>query len=142
MNPLRPALLAGLLAACARGGPPAATARLGDLEISQAFAFEPITPASGAAYFRIANHGAAADTLLAITSPAAAGATIHGRAMAAMTTLEIPAGGSVTLEPGGAHVMLHDYSTVPKAGGSLELTLTFAHAGPVTLSLPVRAYGE
>jgi copper(I)-binding protein len=135
------AALAVALVACA-GRPPTARARAGDIEIRDGFAYEPITPASGAAYFRIRNTGAAPDTLLEVTSPAARDASFHGNAMQHLAVLAVPPGAEVTLAPGGTHLMLSDYSTVPAAGDSLTVTLRFARAGSVTLKLPVRRYGE
>ena len=55
-------------------GPPApirARGQIGALEITDAFAREPITPASGAAYLTIHNTGAEPDTLLSADSPEA-----------------------------------------------------------------------
>jgi periplasmic copper chaperone A len=136
--------LAALIAVtgCAGGGPPSARARAGDLLIDQAFAFEPITTASGAAYFRIHNGGTVADTVLEATSPAAKSASFHGSNMAHLDVLEIPAGGEVELKPGATHLMFSDFGAVPRAGDSLTVTLRFARAGSVTLRLPVRRYGQ
>jgi copper(I)-binding protein len=114
---------------------------VGDLRIDRGFAYEPITAASGAAYFRIRNGGGAADTLLAATSPGTQGASLHGSGMAHLEVL-IPPGGEVELKPGAAHLMLMGFRVVPKAGESLAVTLRFAHAGDVTLELPVRRYGQ
>jgi copper(I)-binding protein len=115
---------------------------VGDLHIDRAFAFEPITAASGAAYFRIHNGGAVPDTVLEATSPAAREASFHGSSMAHLDVLEIPPGGEVELKPGATHLMLTDFSAPPRAGDSLTLTLRFAHAGAITLRLPVRRYGQ
>jgi hypothetical protein len=121
---------------------PVASVSVGDLRISDGFAYEPIIPASGAAYFTIENKGSVPDTLLGVSSSASAGAMLHGGAMAHLSALEIPAGGRIALRSGDTHVMLSDFTTVPKAGDSLPITVTFARAGSVTLQLPVRMYGE
>jgi copper(I)-binding protein len=134
-------LLLGL-AACGTGKASGATTRIDDLEITRAFAYEPITAASGAAYFRIDNTGTLADTLVEAVSPAARGATFHGGSMAHLNALPLPPGGHVVLEPGGTHLMLTDFTALPHAGDSLTVTLRFARAGSVTLKLPVRRYGE
>lgn len=139
---LPPVAVLLLLAGCGEAGPPAASARAGDLRIDQGFAFEPITAASGAAYFRIQNAGAAPDMLLGATSPMAGGASFHGSGMAHLDALPVPAGGEIALEPGGMHLMLTGFTAIPKAGDSLTLTLRFARAGAVTLQLPVRRYGQ
>ncbi|MBK6780708.1 MAG: copper chaperone PCu(A)C [Gemmatimonadetes bacterium] len=141
---LRPAakLAALLLMAGCAGGPPAATATAGDLRLTNGFAYEPIIQASGAAYVEITNRGTTPDTLLGASSPAAAGAMLHGGSMAHVMTLPIPAGGTLALAPGGTHIMLTDFVAMPEAGDSLTLILTFARAGSVTLQLPVRKYGD
>ncbi len=129
------------LSACS-GGPPAASAVAGELHLSNGFAYEPIIPASGAAYVTITNDGATPDTLVGVSSPAAAGAMLHAASMGHLMTLPIPAGGTVALAPGGTHIMFSDFSQVPKAGDSLRVTFTFARTGSVTLALPVRKYGD
>jgi copper(I)-binding protein len=53
--------------------------------------------------------------------------------------LDIPAGGSVDLKPGGYHIMLIGLTRELKAGEDLTVTLTFEKAGDVTLTIPVRA---
>ena len=127
---------------CRKAEPPAASATVGDLSIENGFAFEPITNASGAAYFRIHNNGTTADTVLEASSPAARAASFHGSSMAHMDALEIPPGGDVELKPGATHLMLTDFTAAPKAGDSLTISLRFAKAGSVTLKLPVRRYGQ
>jgi copper(I)-binding protein len=141
---MRPALLLGIALAGAAGacrpGLPAASATLGDLRITDGFAYEPIIPASGAAYLAITNTGTAADTLESAASPDAADAMFHGGAMTAMGVVPIPPGTHIVFEPGGAHIMLMEFSKLPKAGDSLPLTLTFTHAGSIALKLPVRRH--
>lgn len=140
---MRRLLLLGLVAlACRPSAPATAHGTVGHLEITQAFAYEPITPASGAAYFRVQNRGAQPDTLIAITSPAARTAVVHGADMSQLTSVEIPAGGEILLVPGKSHLMLSDFSAVPVAGAMLPLSLRFARAGEIVLQLPVRRYGE
>lgn len=139
---LMPAAALLLVAACGRKTPSGASISAGDVMIDNAFAFEPITAASGAAYFTVHNHGSAPDTILEATSPVARSAAFHGSNMGHLMALEIPAGGSVELKPGGTHLMLTDFSAPPAAGDSLALSLRFAHAGTVTLQLPVRRYGQ
>lgn len=135
------ALLLGIVS-CGKKASTGASIAAGDVMIDNAFAFEPITAASGAAYFTVHNHGTAVDTILEATSPVAKGASFHGSNMGHLMALEIPAGGTVELKPGGTHLMLTDFSPPPAAGDSLSLTLKFAHAGTVTLKLPVRRYGQ
>ena len=48
--------------------------------------------------------------------------------------LAIPADGSVSLKPGGYHVMLIDLKKPLKAGETVQLTLNFEKAGKVDVS--------
>ena len=50
----------------------------------------------------------------------------------------MPAGGSVTLQPGGLHVMLIDMQKELAPGDKISLTLTFEKAGPMTVEAEVR----
>lgn len=52
--------------------------------------------------------------------------------------IELPAGESVELKPGGYHVMLLDLAEPLKAGDTIEVTLTFEKADPMTIKVPVR----
>ena len=90
----------------------------------------------GAAYLTIVNSGSGDDRLLSVTSPRSAGAILHSSineggitGMRMMSTLEIPAGHSVTLAPLGSHIMLTGVSMPLKPGERLPLSLRFAHAG-------------
>jgi copper(I)-binding protein len=51
--------------------------------------------------------------------------------------LEIPAGGTVTLEPGGYHLMLMDAEAMT-VGSTVELRLEFEGAGTVVVQAEVR----
>lgn len=96
-------------------------------------------------YAVIANASDSADRLLSASSPRAARVEIHEMVMSgdvmqmrAMESVEIPAGGSLTLQPGGAHFMFIDITAPFVEGESVPLTLTFANAGAVETTLPVR----
>lgn len=53
--------------------------------------------------------------------------------------LDIPAGRTVVLEPGGYHVMLMDLVKPLQEGDRFDLTLTFAQAGEKTVEVEVRS---
>lgn len=52
--------------------------------------------------------------------------------------IEVPADGTVALEPGGYHVMLLDVQKELVPGDTIEVTLTFERAGEVTATADVR----
>jgi hypothetical protein len=55
--------------------------------------------------------------------------------------LEIPANGSVTLAPGGSHIMFERPKEPLKEGGKLPVTLTFEKAGTVDTVFDILAIG-
>ena len=146
----RPLAAALLLAAC--GTRSTATTSLGaagDIDVPRGFAYEPDGSPHMAAYFTARNHGRTADTLDDVRSPLAAGATVHGQRLEGGMVKMVPAGplviapgDSIVLAPGGLHVMLELSAGGPSKGDSLPLTLRFRHSGDVTVTLPVRAYGD
>lgn len=120
----------------------------GDLRIAAPFARAtlPNQPVAGG-FLTITNTGSADDTLVAARSPAAGRVEVHEMAMDGDVMrmrevaggLPIPAGATVTLEPGGYHVMFMDLAGPLAEGDKAEVTLTFDRAGDVTLTLPVLA---
>lgn len=52
-----------------------------------------------------------------------------------------PAGGSVSLEPGGKHIMLINLKQELKPDEKISLTLNFEKAGPLTVEVEVRQSG-
>ncbi len=91
--------------------------------------------------------------LVAAESPVAGVVEIHEMAMdkdvmrmRAVTGIDLAAGRTVELKPGGYHVMLMDLKQTVKAGDSVPLTLVFEDAGKQrftqTLQAPVKALGQ
>jgi periplasmic copper chaperone A len=90
--------------------------------------------------------------LLSVSSPVAGVAEIHEMAMdgttmrmRALPSLELPAGKTVELKPGGFHLMLMDLKQQLKAGDSVPLTLVIegkdGKRETLELKAPVRALG-
>jgi len=100
---------------------------------------------TGGAYMTIRNQGSEPDRLVAATSPAAGKVEVHTMEMKDEVMvmrpvedgLEIPAGKSVSLEPGGLHLMFLDVKTPFAEGAEVPVTLEFEMAGKVEMSLPV-----
>jgi copper(I)-binding protein len=119
---------------------------VGTLTISGAFARATLPNAPvGGAFMTIVNNGANADRLVSATSPAAGQVQFHEMQMEGEVMkmrelsggLEIPAGGSVSLSPGGAHLMFTKLNQRFVEGEKVPVTLTFQNAGSVTLDLTV-----
>ena len=124
--------------------------KAGDLVISQAWSRA--TPGGakiGAGYFTIENKGAAADRLVAVSGEAAAKIEVHEMAMnngvmkmrAVDNGLTIDPGKTVTLAPGGYHLMMMDLKAPLKQGDKVPLTLEFEKAGKVAVTLDVEGVG-
>ena len=103
---------------------------------------------TGAAYATLVAHGTA-DRLTGASTPAAGSAELHETTNEAGIMhmhpipdgVALPPGQSVALAPGGLHVMLIGLHHPLKQGKSFPLTLTFAHAAPVTVQVRVQAAG-
>ncbi len=98
---------------------------------------------NSAAYMTLMIDGDAADTLIAVSTPAADRAELHNHVMEdgiarmrPVDAVEIAPGEPTVLEPGGLHVMLMGLTAKLEAGA--DLTLTFENAGEVTLDLPIQ----
>lgn len=101
---------------------------------------------TGAAYFLIENGGSEADRLIAAAAGVSDVVEIHEIAdnngvmeMRPLADgLEIPAGETVALEPGGYHIMLIGLKHDLNAGDTFDLTLTFETAGEVVVPVSVQ----
>lgn len=84
--------------------------------------------------------------LVAVDSPLAAKAELHNMSMdggvmrmRAVEKIDLPAGKTVKLAPGGLHVMLLDIRQAFKAGGKVPLTLTFRGASGAQTTQKIEA---
>ncbi|MCT8266199.1 copper chaperone PCu(A)C [Afifella sp. JA880] len=148
---LRSLLAAGLIAAggnaFAQGAGPI---EVGDLTISHAWtrATPPGAPSAGG-YLTISNEGSEPDRLVSVSTPFAEESAVHAMSMqdgvmrmrAISEGLQIQPGESVTLKPGGDHLMFLGLETGLTAGEAFPVTLTFEHAGKVELFLPTAEIG-
>lgn len=138
-------LAVGVLAGCSPGASAAPSAVAPT--VSDAWVRPPIgTDRPAAGYLVITNGGSAADALTGAASPVASSVELHETStdssgmtgMQPIDRLEIPAGGTVRLEPGGYHLMLMGVSGEIKVGGTVELRLEFEKAGTVVVQAEVR----
>ncbi len=93
-------------------------------------------------------HSDTAARLVEVRSPAAATAEVHEMRheggvmkMRRLDVLDLPAGKTVALEPGGYHIMLLDIREPLKAGGAVKLTLIVEQGGKATqleVTAPIR----
>ncbi|MBS0240771.1 MAG: copper chaperone PCu(A)C [Proteobacteria bacterium] len=103
----------------------------------------------GVAYLEL--KGAATDDkLVGARSPAAGTVELHthtevGGVMKMRRVdggIPVPAGKTVTLKPGGLHIMLLDLKAPLKEGDQVDLSLKFEKAGEITVKVPVLKIGS
>lgn len=140
------ALLAVLLATPAS----AADVAKGDIRVSQPWARA--TPGGtkvAAGYLTITNAGKSADKLIGGTTAIATTVEVHDMTMTDGVMrmrrveggLEIKPGATVTLKPGGLHVMMLDIAAPLKQGEKMKGTLVFEKAGAIEIVYDVAAIG-
>lgn len=108
----------------------------------------PAVADAGAFYLVVKNTGSAPDKLIGVKSEACGKAELHETVQGsggmmemkpiAGQTIEIPAGGTVELKPGGMHVMCMMKQADFKAGDKYSLTLTFEKSGEMKLDAEIR----
>jgi copper(I)-binding protein len=124
--------------------------KLGSLEISQPWtrATAP-TAKTGGGYLTITNKGTTPDRLIAARSTASAKVEIHEMKMDGSVMrmreldkgLEIPPGATVTLKPGGLHIMFMELKAPLAKGAKVPVTLVFEKAGSIDVTFTVQEMG-
>ena len=94
----------------------------------------PSSVSTRAAYFNITNLGPQKRTITAVTAEGFKMAKLHQTmvkdgisSMESVPSVEIPAGETLALEPGGYHVMLMSQEEESASIGEVPITLTFAN---------------
>lgn len=119
--------------------------KIGDLIVDHPMAFEtPKTAMSGGGYFSVTNTGTTSDRLTGVRADfpkVALHTTEETDGVARMIhvdAIDIPAGETVTLAPGGFHVMFMGLEGDPfDAGEEIPATLIFENAGEIDVVFSV-----
>jgi periplasmic copper chaperone A len=123
---------------------------IGSIHITQPWArATPKGASSAAAYMTITNNGTTPDRVSCVSSDASAECQVHSMTMdngvmqmrPVEGGLEIKPGETVTLKPGGFHVMLESLKHPLEQGNLVKVTLKFEHAGTVDVDYPIAAIG-
>jgi copper(I)-binding protein len=123
---------------------------VGSIHISQPWSrATPKGAASGAGYMTLTNKGTAPDRVSCVSDDASAQCQIHTMTMEGGVMkmrpveggLEIKPGESVTLKPGGNHMMFLSLKRPLEQGGTVKAMLKFDHAGTIDVEYPVLAIG-
>lgn len=102
---------------------------------------------AGGVFMTLTDTGAP-DKLVAVASPVAGVVEVHRTVeqngvmkMLPVEAIDLEPGKKVVLAPGGYHVMLMDLKRQLKPGDTFPMTLTFAKAAPMTVTVKVEAAG-
>jgi copper(I)-binding protein len=139
-------MVRSLLAAFALFGA-ASLAHAQEIEVRDAYA-RSSSPAArtGAIFMELHNAAEIEDRLVAVEATVAERAELHThisddsgvmRMIEVEDGIAVPAGGSHRLARGGDHVMLIRLTEPLEQGASFPVTLTFEHAGEITVDVPV-----
>jgi copper(I)-binding protein len=109
----------------------------------------PMMAGNGAVYMVLSNEGGSDDTLISAETDIAAVVELHETKMendvmkmSPVHTINIPAGESVMLKPGGLHVMLINLQKELVPGETVTLTLNFEKSAPITIEAEIREMGN
>jgi copper(I)-binding protein len=104
---------------------------------------------AGGGFMKFENRGTVADRLVSVSADVSASVELHTMSMQGdvmrmrqVDAIELPAGQSVELKPGGLHIMFIGLKAPLKAGETFPLTLRFEKAGEVTVQVNVEAFGN
>jgi copper(I)-binding protein len=129
---------------CARPPDIGARGSIGSISVTRAVAWGAADVKAATVGMEINNTGDVTDTLIAVTSPAGA-AMLHtevpGQGMAMVPVLPLPRRSAIRIGR-GLHVMIENLQAIPAAGTTIPVTLRFARAGTIDLSVPVLRYSE
>jgi copper(I)-binding protein len=100
---------------------------------------------NGAVYVTISNHGSGADALLSASSDVANTVELHetmaqdGKmVMRPLQKIDVPAGGTLEMKPGGYHIMLLGLKQDLTPGETINVGLSFEKAGQMSVKAPVK----
>ncbi len=119
--------------------------KLGAIEINHPWAKPSIGQAkAGAAFVTLVNSGDSDDRLVEAKADVSELVELHTHTMEegvmrmrAVEAIEVPAGETAELKPGGFHVMLLNLKAPLVEGESFPLTLVFEQAGEVTVEVMI-----
>ncbi len=123
---------------------------VGSIHISRPWSrATPKGAAAGAGYMMVTNNGAAPDKVSCVGDDASAQCQIHtmtieGGVMKMRPVeggLEIKPGETVSLKPGGNHMMFLSLKRPLEQGSTVKATLKFEHAGSIEVEYPILAIG-
>jgi periplasmic copper chaperone A len=138
MNPIRRTLIAAALLAATVAQAQNA------VKVEKVWARPTVAGQSGGGGFLTITGGAAADKLVSASAGVSKTVELHKMEMDGnvmrmrpVDAIEVPAGATVMLQPGGLHIMFIGLNKTLKAGDSFPMTLKFEKAGEVKVDVKV-----
>jgi hypothetical protein len=127
---------------------PAAAQQAGEVTVAAPWTRAVGAGGTGAGFMAIRNAGSAPDRLVEARAAIARTVELHTHIrdgdvmrMRPVPAIELPPGQTVTLQPGGLHLMLIGLSAPLRQGEEVPVTLVFERAGTVQVQLRVEAAG-
>lgn len=127
---------------------PALAQQRGDIAVTAPWTRAAGQNGTGAGFLAIANRGTAPDRLVGASSPLARITEIHTHIregdilrMRPVAAVDLPPGETVTLQPGGFHLMLIGLKQPLIQGQTVPVTLRFERAGEVEVTLAIQPAG-
>ncbi len=127
---------------------PAALAQTGTMSVDKPWTRVAQQGGVGGVFLTLRNTGAQPDKLVSVASPVSKSVELHTTIkdgdimrMRQVPSIDVPAGGSTELRPGGLHMMLIGLSQPLVQGSKIPLSLTFERAGTVSVEAVVEAAG-
>jgi copper(I)-binding protein len=124
-----------------------AAAQAPTIEVQNAWSRAAPAAGTGVVFLNITDHGAP-DRLVGVASPVAEQAALHETTqdngvmrMRPVAELRVETGKTVSLAPGGYHIMLMHLKQALKEGDQVPVVLTFEKAGAVAVSAAVSKVG-
>lgn len=128
----------------------AADYKIGDLTLTNAWTrATPPKAKAGGGFIQITNNGSETDILVSASSSISKKVELHEMSVTdgimkmreLANGIEIPAGETVSLKPGGLHIMFMGLVEGLQQGATVPVTLTFENAGQVKVELSVAKMG-
>jgi copper(I)-binding protein len=110
-----------------------------ELSVSGAYMPQPVSDMA-AGFLTVTNKGDEDAELTQVTSDLGE-VTVHetvGQSMREVSSLDVPAHGTLVLESGGSHLMFEKLERKPREGQTISLTLHFTGHDPIEVDLPVK----
>jgi copper(I)-binding protein len=141
-------LVTFVLAMCLGGGVRAQDYTAGSILVDHLWGRAGAGNRPAAVFLTIRNRGDAADSLIAASSPIAEKVELHTHRMEdgimrmrRIERIDVGAGETVELAPGGLHIMMFGLTEKPEKESLRPLTLTFERAGPVDVMVRFQPLG-